>query len=86
MKHITFTQPMKVEPTLQIRNSRDALIADIANRTNEPNKKLIAKLLAIAGNTAKWTEMDYHALLKKADDPTIRNYTAFVRWSCKITK
>lgn len=34
-------------------------------------------------NRYRLTTTDLHALLKKADDPAIRNYTAFVRWSIK---
>jgi len=68
----------------QFRNNRDALIYDIAEATTEKDKKLLRKRLAIAANTLGWSEMDLHALMKKRYDPSIRNYTAFVKWSCKI--
>ena len=82
MKRITFTQP-KVA-TLQVRNSREQLIADIVDATEEKDKKKLAARLALAANTLKWSDMDLHALLKKKTDPKIRNYTGYVWWSIKI--
>jgi hypothetical protein len=69
--------------SLKVRNNREHLIDQIVNRTDEKNKKNLAKLLAIASYRFKWQDIDLHALLKKADDPSIRNYTAFVKWSIK---
>jgi len=62
------------------RNSREALIEDIAEATDERNKPKLCRALAIAANTLKWTEQDLHALYQKRLDPGIRNYSAFV-WS-----
>jgi len=53
-------------------------------QTNVTDKKSLAKRLALAYRTLKWSDMDLHALLKKRSDPTIRNYSAFVQWSTKI--
>jgi hypothetical protein len=82
MKKITFT-PIVREEALQVRSNREQLIADIVNATTEKNKKSLAKLISIRANEMKWTEMDLHGLLKKRTDPTIRNFTAFVKWSIK---
>lgn len=79
-----FTIVGKPEPALQIRNNKDQLIADIVERTTEPDKKQLAKRLAIAYNALGWSEIDLHALLKRADDKGVHNYTALVKWSCTI--
>lgn len=69
------------------RNAKEDLINQIADQCHPVSERAtIRKRLALATNTAKWTETDLHALLKKRQDPTIRNYTAFVKWSTKITK
>jgi hypothetical protein len=72
---------------MNIRNAKEDLISQIVERTDaktETKKAELAKLLALAANTLGWSQTDLHALLKKADDPTIRNYSALVRWSCKV--
>ena len=79
----SFFERFEKEQPLQIRNNREHLIEQIVNRTDEKNKKNLAKLLAIASYRQRWQDIDLHALLKKADDPSIRNYTAFVKWSIK---
>jgi hypothetical protein len=84
MKRITFTQP-KVA-TLQVRNNREQLIADIVDATAENDKKKLARLLAIRSRELQWSETDLHALFAKHKDPTIRNFTAFVKWSIKTKK
>ena len=84
MKKIEFTRPMTMEPELHVRSAREALIADIVNATQEKDKRKLAKRLAMAANTLHWQEIDLHALLQKRNDPNVRNYTAFVWWSCKI--
>lgn len=81
MKRISFNR-VEVQP-LQVRNNREQLIADIVEATTEKNKKELAKLISIRSREMKWSEMDLHALLKKKNDPTIRNFTAFVKWSIK---
>lgn len=70
------------------RNQQEDLIEQIvAQCTLKPGEdRKLARVLAIAANTGKWTTMDLHALLKKRMDPTIRNYTAFVWYSSKIKK
>jgi arginine utilization protein RocB len=80
----TFNPPEKPEDSLQVRNNTEQLIADIVNATSEKNKKKLAKAIALAYNTLGWSQTDLHALLKKRQDPTIRNYTAFCWWSVKI--
>ena len=62
------------------RNSREALIEDIAEATDEKDKPKLCRALAITANTLKWTEQDLHALFQKRLDPSIRNYSAYV-WS-----
>lgn len=88
MKQITFehlTKPDTNKP--RAANNFELLINDIAEQTHPPERrKDVRKRLAIAARTARWTEMDLHALLKKRNDPSIRNYSAFVNWSCKIRK
>jgi hypothetical protein len=72
---------------MNIRNAKEDLIAQIVERTDaktETKKAELAKLIALAANALKWDTTDLHALLKKADDPTIRNYSALVRWTCKV--
>lgn len=81
MKPIQFTAIQR--PTLQVRNNRDQLIADIVEATTETNKTSLAKLIAIRARELKWTDQDLHALLAKKNDPKIRNYTAFLKWSLK---
>ena len=36
--------------------------------------------------TARWGQTDRHALLKRRQDPSIRNSTRFVRWSAEVTR
>lgn len=92
MKNITFNhlnlQPAPVASQPTPRNQKEDLIEQIvANCILKPGQdRKLARALAVTANTAKWTAMDLHALLKKKSDPTIRNYTAFVWWSCKVTK
>ena len=86
MKRITFNLPVQREEILQIRSNKDQLIADIVERTTVENKKLLAKRIAIAYNALKWSETDLYGLLRKADDRSIINYSAFVQWAIKIHK
>lgn len=76
----------KVEHTLKVRNNTEALIEDIVNATSEKDKKKLARRIALAYNILGWSDTDLHALLKKKNDPTIRNFTAIVWWSIKINK
>jgi hypothetical protein len=73
-----------VQEVLLVRNNTEQLIADIVNATNEKNKKGLAKQIALAYNTLGWSDTDLHALFKKRSDPSIRNYTGFVKWSVTI--
>ena len=81
--HFT-TDKKQEESPLQVRNQKEDLIAQIVEKTNETDKKGLARRIAIAYNTLRWTEMELHALLKKADDPSVHNYTAFVKYSATI--
>lgn len=84
MKQIDFTH-LKQKPKVRANNAKEDLINQIADQCYPENDRpAIRRRLAIATNTAKWTETDLHALLNKKLDPTIRNYTAFVKWSSKI--
>lgn len=74
--------PIERPATIAVRSNKESLIAQIVERTTA-DKKLLAKRIALWVNRYKLTEMDLHALLKKADDPSIRNFTAFVQWSIK---
>jgi hypothetical protein len=65
------------------RTEKEDLINQIAAATNE-NTPALRKRLALATNTLGWTETDLHALLKKKEDPTIRNYTAFVKFMARV--
>lgn len=82
--HITAPQ----KTVTQVRNQKEDMIEQIVQQcTGTPTeKKNLAKLIALTANTAGWTAQDLHALLKKRSDPTIRNYTGFVRWSIKMKK
>ncbi len=62
------------------RTSKEALINEMTE------DRQLRKLIAIAANTMKWSDTDLHALLKKKNDPAIRNYQAFLRWSIKTKK
>lgn len=83
-KNYTFTVGTVNDGGLRIRSNKDQLIADIVNATTEKNKKKLAKVLALTYNALNLSEIDLHALLQKKNDPSIRNYTAFVWYSCKI--
>jgi hypothetical protein len=61
-------------------------VQQIVAQTNEKDKPALEKLLMIAANTAGWSTADLHALLKKRSDPSIRNYTGFVKWSATIKR
>lgn len=74
--------PIERPAPLAIRTTKEDLIAQIVERTTA-DKKLLAKRIALWVNRYKLDTSDLHALLKKADDPSIRNYTAFVHWSIK---
>jgi hypothetical protein len=67
-----------------ITNRKD-LCTQIAEATTVEDKKELAKRIAIAANTLKWSETDLHALFRRKDDPTIYNFTGFVKWSIEIT-
>lgn len=73
------------KPELATRTNKENLINQIVEKTNERNKKHLAKLIAIKANRYKWSETDLHALLQKSRDPKIRNFTAFVKWTLKET-
>lgn len=76
-----FDQIQRPTP-LAIRTTKEDIIAQIVERTSA-DRKLLAKRIALWVNRYKLTETDLHALLKKADDPSIRNYSAFVQWAIK---
>lgn len=71
--------------TISARNNFEYLIQQIVESTNARDKKSLARRLAIFARTFGWTEMDLHGLLQKKNDPSIRNYSAFVEWSIKST-
>lgn len=77
-----FDQIQRPAP-LAIRSAKEDLINQIVARTNARSKKALAKRIAIWVNRYKLTETDLHALLRKADDPAVRNFSAFVEWSIK---
>ena len=86
--HISLDQPIdrsKPQPRTQKEDLIEQIVAQCSFKKKGDDREL-AKLLAIATNTLGWTEQDLHALMKKKQDPTIRNYTAFVWWSAKITR
>lgn len=84
MDHInTSTEGYRLKKS-SARNAREALIEDIAAATDEKDKAKLCRTLAITANTLKWTEQDLHALYQKRLDPSIRNYSAFVRSRTKI--
>lgn len=88
MKSITFDH-LKTQPSTKgPRNQKEDLIEQIvAQCTLKPgDDRKLARVLAIAANTGKWTTTDLHALLKKKNDPALRNFTAFVWWSAKVKK
>jgi hypothetical protein len=66
------------------RNSAEALIEQIVQATTERDKNGMARALAIAAKTLKWTETDLHVLYQKRLDPQVRNFTALVWWHAKI--
>lgn len=85
MKQISFiSYKVEREEEIQVRNNRQQLILDIVNNTTEPDKKSLAKRIAIVANQLKWSDMDLHALLKKRHDPKVYNYTGFVKYSLKV--
>lgn len=85
MKQITFSKEYRIEEEeIQVRNNRQQLILDIVNNTTEPNKKSLAKRIAIVANQLGWSDMDLHALLKKRHDPKVYNYTGFVKYNLKV--
>lgn len=88
MKKIDFSHlQQKQENQPRANTNKELLINDIADQCYPPEERpAIRRRLAIAANTAKWTEMDLHALLKKRQDPSVRNYTALVKWSTKIRR
>jgi len=91
IKHPTFDlsrfNPPK-KPLLMVRNQREDLIEQIVAQCEgtEKQKRTLARLIGIWANTIHADAMDLHALLRKRQDPTIRSYTAFVRWTCKVRK
>ena len=90
MKNISFNhidlQPasdaFQATPRTQREDLIEQIVAQCILRPGEDRQ--LARALAVTANTGKWTAMDLHALLRKKGDPTIRNYTAFVWWSCKV--
>lgn len=72
------------EPWQTIKNDLIQQIVARMNLKTDEERRDLEKRLAIAANALNWKLIDLHALLKKADDPTIRNFTAFVVWSCKL--
>lgn len=69
-------------PAIVIRSAKEDIISQIVVRTTA-DKKLLAKRIALWVNRYKLDTSDLHALLKKADDPGIRNFTAFCQWAIK---
>lgn len=79
----------KDQADLQVRSNREQLIADIVSQCNVigvEKRKELARRIALAANTLHWSDQDLHVLMKKKQDPTIRNYSAFLNWSIKIGK
>lgn len=83
MKPITLT--LQTKPS-RARNSKEDLLEQIVEATDGKNADKLRRALAIAVNTMKWTELDLTVLLKKKDDPKVRNFTALVWWSVKMKK
>lgn len=81
MKHITFNIQPTLSPELQVRSNREDLIRQIVEHTDAPDKKKLARRIAIVANTFKWSDMDLHALLKKRGE--VNNFSKFVNWSLK---
>lgn len=73
-------------PQSRARTAREDMIEQIVAATDAKGAKAreLARLLAVGGNTLRWTATEYHALLRKKDDPGIRNYSAFVWWQAKV--
>lgn len=86
IKRLSFNIPEK--PPSRARNQREDLIEQIVARAGgtETQKRNLAKRIALWANTTKATTTDLHALLRKADDRTIRNYGGFINWSITIKK
>lgn len=70
--------------TLQVRNNREQLIKEIVEASTEKDKKKFARFISIRARELKLTDTDLHYLLQKKNDQSIKNYTAFVRWSLKV--
>ena len=86
IKRISFNFP---QPTSKARNQREDLIEQIADRCrcrSEKERQTLTKRIAIWANSIKADTTDLHALLRKADDPSIRNYGGFVNYSIKIKR
>lgn len=88
MKQISFDhlQQPQQPPRRAPRNQREDLVQQIVAQTNEKDKAGLERRLMIAANAGDWSVTDLHALLKKRNDPAIRNYSAYVKWCAKITK
>tara|TARA_R110002049_G_scaffold91714_2_gene228272 strand:- start:218 stop:493 length:276 start_codon:yes stop_codon:yes gene_type:complete len=68
------------------RTTKEDLIEQIVEQTTVKGEQAaeLSKLLAVAGNTLKWKELDFAILLGKKKDPKVRNFTALVWWHVKL--
>lgn len=78
-------KPNQPTPRNQKEDLIEQIVAQCVHKKPGDDRKL-ARLLAVAANTASWTTTDLHALLRKRHDPGIRNYTGYVWWSAKVKK
>lgn len=62
------------------RNDKEDLVNQIVALTTEKDTKHFAKILMIGANKRKYSLTKLHTLLRKKHDPSIENYTAFVKW------
>ena len=76
----------KTKTDLTARNSWEDLINQIVEQIAEKDKKKFAALLAIKGRELKFSTTDLHYLVNKKNDPTIRTYTGFIKWSFGLKK
>ena len=73
------------------RNSREDLIEQIVAETDastDEKKRALARRIALAGNTLKWSDFDLTVLLAKADPrkyPGIKNYSVLVNGAIRVT-
>lgn len=81
----TLITGQRLPDPLATRTPKEDIINQIVAKTrgSQEERKALAKLIAIWANRYLLNSTDLHALLKKADDPNIRNFGGFVRWAIK---